>query len=93
MNRRTPGKIEVDAQQTCPQEPKGIQSEAYHRLQAAVLLQAVWDATNLDPLISGPARWWLAYDGRLYCQVLGINPAAMQGWLEAGCPRVRALIG
>jgi hypothetical protein len=93
MNRRTQEKIEVDAQQTCTQENKDFQTQAYLRLQAAILLQAVWDATNIDPLISGPARWWLVSDGRLYCQVLGLDPAALQGWLEADCPGVKAPIG
>ena len=66
-----------------------FQRDAYHHLLAAILLQGVRDAADPDPLLSGPARWWLACDGLLYCQTLNLNPGALQHWLGANCPKVK----
>jgi len=63
-----------------------LNMNACQRLAAAVILQAVKEATDTDPDYSLPARRWLASDGLIWMRLLGMKTSGLRIWLQQGCP-------
>lgn len=64
------------------------------RLLAGILLQAVKDARNSDPELSGPARRWLRKDGADWAELLDISPERVTAWVDSlpGLPREQLVL-
>ncbi len=59
---------------------------AYTRLATAMLVRALLDATSAYALQASEARRWLACEGVIFCEGLGLDPSQLLAWLEQGCP-------
>lgn len=56
-------------------------SANWRRLAAAVLVRAILDALDADPALAAPARRWLATEGVVWAEWLGLSPGRLAHWL------------
>lgn len=72
-----------------PITPETLDMMGCRRLAAAIILQAAREAMHADADGSLPARKWLATDGQIWMNLLGMNPRGLRHWLQKGCPGER----